>query len=38
MLEAGMRESLNEVLAKSLRKLLQQPDVGEDDLDDTVLV
>jgi len=38
LLEAGMKESLNEVVSKALRKLLSQPDTKyDDDIDNTVL-
>ncbi len=37
-LDSGMRESLNEVVAKVLRRVATQPDIVDDDIDDTVLV
>ena len=37
-LDSGMRESLNEVVAKVLRRVATQPDNTDDDIDDTVLV
>ena len=38
LLEAGMKESLSEVVSKALRKLLSQPDTKyDDDIDNTVL-
>ncbi len=33
-----MRESLNEVVAKVLRKVATQPDTAEENIDDSVLV
>ena len=38
LLEVGMKESLNEVVSKALRKLLTQPDTKyDDDIDNTLL-
>jgi len=36
-LDPGMRESLSEVISKSLTKLASQPDAGTPDIDNTVL-
>ena len=36
-LDAGMQESLKEVVSKSLRKLVTQPESLVEDIDDTVL-
>jgi len=38
VLEVGMKESLNEVVSKALRKLLSQPDTKfDEDIDNTLL-
>ena len=37
MLDSGMKESLNEVVHKSLNKLSKHPLPLEEDIDDTVL-
>ena len=37
-LDAGMRDSLNEVASKALKKIISQPDTGDRDIDDTFLV
>jgi len=38
LLEVGMKESLNEVVSKALRKLISQPDTKyDDDIDNTLL-
>jgi hypothetical protein len=37
VLESGMVDSLNEVVSKTLRKLLSQPEPRDDDIDNTVL-
>ena len=38
VLEAGMKESLTEVVSKALRKLVSQPDTKhDDDIDNTLL-
>ena len=33
-----MKDSLTEVTNKSLNKLVSQPDIGDDDIDDTILI
>jgi len=38
LLEVGMKESLNEVVSKALRKLVSQPETKyDDDIDNTLL-
>ncbi|KAJ8312745.1 hypothetical protein KUTeg_010118 [Tegillarca granosa] len=36
-LDVGMKESLNEVVTKSLNKICKQPEIAQEDIDDTVL-
>lgn len=37
-LESGMKDALNEVMTKTLRKMASLPELRPDDIDDTVLV
>ena len=37
-LESGMKDVLNEVLSKTLRKMASLPEPSPDDIDDTILM